>query len=91
MKKIVLLALTALMMAGCVKTKEDGEPIISDYYNQHSPDNPYRQVLDSCEYIRWNGSMAHKGNCHFCEQRDSIKWEKRRKELEELVVKLKEK
>lgn len=51
MKKIILLTLTALMMAGCMKTKDNGEPIISDYYNQHSVDNPYIQVLDSCEYI----------------------------------------
>ena len=81
-KKIILSALTTLMMVGCVKTKENGEPIVSDYYRQHSVENPYIQVLDSCEYICWNYRMAHKGNCRFCEQRDSIKWEKRRKELE---------
>ena len=84
MKKIIPLALTALMMVGCVKTKEDGEPIVSDYYNQHSVDNPYKIVLDSCEYISWNSRMAHKGNCRFCKER-------RRKELEELLIKLKEK
>jgi len=81
MKKIILLALTALMMVGCEKTKDNGEPIVSDYYNQHSVDNPYIQVLDSCEYICWNYRMAHKGNCRFCKERDSIKWEKRKKEL----------
>lgn len=27
----------------------------------------------------------------FCKERDSIKWEKRKKELEELIIKLKEK
>ena len=91
MKKIILLALTALMMVGCIEKKDNGEPIVSDYYNQHSIDNPYIQVLDSCEYICWNNRMAHKGNCRFCKERDSIKWEKRKKELEELVIKLKEK
>lgn len=88
MKKIILLALTALMVTGCMKTKENGEPILSDYYKQHSVDNPYLQVLDSCEYICWNYRMAHKGNCRFCKERDSIKWEKR---TNELVIKLKEK
>lgn len=83
MKKVILLALTALMMVGCMKTKENGEPILSDYYKQHSIDNPYIQVLDSCEYILWNSSMAHKGNCRFCKER-------RKKELEDLVYKLKE-
>lgn len=82
-KKIILLALTAFVMVGCMKRKDNGEPIVSDYYRQHSVDNPYLQVLDSCEYIRWNSAMAHKGNCRFCKER-------RQKELEELVIKLKE-
>ena len=84
MKKIILLALTSLVMVGCIKTKENGEPILSNYYNEHSVDNPYLQVLDSYEYICWNGRMAHKGNCRFCKER-------RQKELEELIIKLKEK
>lgn len=83
-KKNILLALTALMMVGCLKTKDNGEPIVSDYYKQHSVDNPYIQVLDSCEYICWHSIMTHKGNCRFCKER-------RQKELEELVIKLKEK
>ena len=61
------------------------------------------KVVDSCEYIiradrdgsghrgYGFGFMAHKGNCRFCKERDSIKWEKRKKELEELVIKLKKK
>lgn len=84
MKKIIILTLTVLMMVGCMKTKEDGEPILSDYYKEHSVENPYLQVLDSCEYFYWNERMAHKGNCRFCKER-------RQKELEELVIKLKEK
>lgn len=84
MKKIIFMALAALMMVGCMKTKEDGEPIVSDYYDQHSVDNPYLQVLDSCEYICWRSRMAHKGNCRFCEER-------KQKKLEELVEQLKEK
>jgi len=83
-KKLILLSFITLMMVGCMKTKDNGEPILSDYYREHSVDNPYLQVLDSCEYICWNGRMAHKGNCRFCKER-------RQKELEELVIKLKEK
>ena len=43
-------------------------------------------VYDSCEYVISNVTdrMAHKGNCRFCKER-------RQKELEELIIKLKEK
>lgn len=78
---LILLALTALMVVGCMKTKENGEPIL---YREYSLENPYIQVLDSCEYICWNSRMAHKGNCRFCKER-------RQKELKELVEQLKEK
>lgn len=84
MKKIILLALATLMLIGCVKTKENGEPILSNYYQEHSAYNPYLQVLDSCEYILWNSRMTHKGNCRFCKER-------REKELKELIEQLKEK
>lgn len=80
MKKLIL-ALTALMMVGCLSKRDsNGIP-----YNVH--------VIDSCEYIDGGHAygIGHKGNCRFCEERDSIKWEKRKKELEELVIKLKEK
>ena len=40
-----------------------------------------KHTLDSCEYYPTYG---HKGNCRFCKER-------RQKELEELVIKLKEK
>lgn len=85
MKKIILLALAALMMAGCnynsdsnIDTKTDGV-----VYGTI--------IIDSCEYIRGAHKLTHKGNCRFCEERDSIKWEKRKKELKELVEQLKEK
>lgn len=76
MKKIALLALTTLIMVGC---DNNGKPLGYTYIE-----------LDSCEYIGRLNQLAHKGNCRFCEKRDSIKWEKRRKELEELVFKLKD-
>lgn len=79
MKKIILLALTALMMVGCQEVNVEkvhvieGESIIN---------------IDSCEYIERNVYygivLVHKGNCRFCKER-------RQKELEELVIKLKDK
>ena len=75
MKKLVLLALTALMMVGC---KEETEHLKGFNIT----------VVDSCEYLiggrQGYGFFAHKGNCRFCKER-------RQKELEELVIKLKEK
>jgi len=77
MKKIILLALTALMMAGCRYTvtgrnvREASNPVIVVDKN----------TLDSCEYYPTYG---HKGSCRFCKGR-------RQKELKELVIKLKEK
>ena len=78
-KKIILLALTILMM-GC--------------YNQNDVANSVEEgdfgvcIYDSCEYLirtsNYRGYLAHKGNCRFCKER-------RQKELEELVIKLKEK
>lgn len=84
MKKLILLALTVLMMVGC------------EHYENPSKDYSSRfktVYIDSCEWLmsKYTCKIAHKGNCRFCEERDSIKWEKRKKELEELVIKLMEK
>jgi len=76
-KKLILLALTAFVMVGC---DNDGKPLGYTYLE-----------LDSCEYIAGLNQLAHKGKCRFCKERDSIKWEKRKKELEELIIRLKEK
>ena len=75
-KHIILLVFTALIMVGC---DNNGKPLGYTYLE-----------LDSCEYIAGYNQLAHKGNCHFCKERDSIKWEKRKGELEELIIKLKE-
>ena len=78
MKKLLLLALP-LMMVGCERVME------TDY---HTKEGFRVCIIDSCEYIHMsNGNGAyytHKGNCRFCKER-------RQKELEELVIKLKEK
>ena len=84
MKKIILLALAALMMVGCKSKKE---------YEITETKNGFDVIIvDSCEYLYKEipagyagyGFFAHKGNCRFCKER-------RQKELEELVIKLKEK
>jgi hypothetical protein len=84
-KKFILLALTALMV-GC-EYKNDAE---IEEQNRLNGFNII--VIDSCEYLKKRegsgylgyGFLAHKGNCRFCKER-------RQKELEELVIKLKEK
>lgn len=77
MKKIILLALTALIMVGC-RYRNTGTNVIT-------ASNPViivdENTLDSCEYYP---KCGHKGSCRFCKER-------RQKELEELVIKLKEK
>ena len=86
MKKIILLALTALMMVGC------------EHLNYAKIEEAKRLngfnivVIDSCEYLEKSdaigyqgyGYFAHKGNCRFCKER-------RQKELKELVEQIKEK
>jgi hypothetical protein len=78
-KKIILLALIALVMVGCDQQKfADG--ITKNDFGVC--------IYDSCEYLigahGYKGYFAHKGNCRFCKER-------RQKELEELIIKLKEK
>ena len=79
-KKIILLALTALVMAGCDTKQSDGtyEPYFYKTY-----------IIDSCEYVGYAAGsqgdyLAHKGNCKYCAER-------RKQELEDFAIKLKEK
>lgn len=79
MKKISLLALTALMMVGCAE--KSTQPI--ELHDMRT------YIVDSCEYvglcIGYNEDiLAHKGNCRFCAER-------RKQELKELVEQIKEK
>lgn len=86
MKKIILLALTTLMVAGCYQVKAGhGEQInlVGDYQVKTI-------VYQGCEYVVMESYfykrsvITHKGNCRFCAER-------RKKELKELVEQLKEK
>ena len=78
MKKIALLALTALIMVGCNSMKKE--------YNR-SYENDYETIyIDGCEYIRekfyyHDAPLTHKGNCKFCAER-------RKKELDSLTIKI---
>lgn len=79
MKKMVLLALAAVIMAGC-----DGRNVSSV-----TTDDAKIVIIDSCEYIKNQTHnflyvYTHKGNCRFCKER-------REKELKEVVELLKEK
>ena len=99
MKKLLLLTLTALMMVGCDGTQRntDGSIVLDTYWKEHSIENPYIEVVDSCEYIVNEEKYAfaytesayktytHKGNCKYCEYRDSIKWEKRKREIKNIL------
>lgn len=86
MKKIILLALTALMMAGCYQAKanHDKQADLVDGYEIKTI------VYQGCEYVvmsnhyQLRSVITHKGNCKYCKER-------REKEMEELVEQLKEK
>ena len=67
MKKLVLLALSVMIMTGCDKSisSVDGYDIV---------------IVDSCEYIRnYTASgkiLVHKGNCKYCQERmRQMMWE----------------
>ena len=84
MKKIILLALTTLMMVGCYQAE-------AYYKNNIELVGGYRlETIEhqSCEYVvmqskrTQQGTMNHKDNCRFCKER-------RQKELKELVEQLK--
>ena len=68
MKKLLLLALLAMIMVGCDKKMPDGTYRTDGY--------SYRTyIIDSCEYFGvldcGNGNfLTHKGNCRFCAERN---------------------
>ena len=78
MKKIILLALTTLMVMGCKNSVEED--------TKDCEENYHVIILDSCEYYSsaFRYDLTHKGNCRFCAER-------RKQELKELVEQLKEK
>lgn len=84
MKKIIIVALTALMVVGC-DCRTDAQIEEAKRLNGFNI-----VVIDSCEYLEKSdasgyngyGYFAHKGNCRFCKER-------KKQELKELVEQLK--
>lgn len=74
-KKIILLALVAVIMTGCDINPDGSANIRREDYGLFR--------IDSCEYISTQRGFSHKGNCKFCAER-------RKQELEQLVKELKE-
>ena len=81
MKKLILLFALVFVMCWCVQKEEDG----SLKLNTGLLNESHVVIIDSCEYISYNGGygLAHKGNCKFCAER-------KMKEQEELIRKIKE-
>lgn len=91
MKKLILFTLLAIIMAGC------SEPSTQQSQQEVVKKMPKYEIviIDSCEYIvcysiggtqtimQTKPIYIHKGNCSFCAER-------RRKEQEELIRKIKE-
>lgn len=65
MKKLIVLALTAIMMVGCTN-QEDVAACVKE--------GDFATIeYDSCEYLlrisHYHGYLAHKGNCKYCQKR----------------------
>ena len=67
MKKLLFLCL--LLLTACADTNPDGS-IIVHKGSTSGMMQPFEIVMDSCEYIRYNKGIAHKGNCKFCTKRE---------------------
>ena len=86
MKKIMLSALTTLMMVGCYQVKDNHDKQIDlvDGYEIQTI------VYQGCEYVvmdvpfQLRAVITHKCNCKYCKER-------REKELKELIEQIKEK
>lgn len=63
MKKLILLALTIIMMVECDYQNSDGS------YNTSKSLYLETIVIDSCEYVGGYYRLAHKGNCKYCQER----------------------
>ena len=80
MKKLILLFAFAFMMCGCKQPTNNIEAPVGG----STLTTAFQTIMiDSCEYIVGASKMAHKGNCKYCNER-------RKKEREELIRKLKE-
>lgn len=95
MKKLILLLALAFVMCGCSTDTIKTDTEQSRPNDENRTISPKIVVIDSCEYIEcysvggtrtmvWREPVyIHKGNCKFCAER-------RMKEQEELICKIKE-
>ena len=95
MKKLILLLALAFVMCGCLTDTIKTDTEQSRPNDENRTISPKIVVIDSCEYIvcySVGGTQfitlhepvyIHKGNCKFCAER-------RKKELEGLISKIKE-
>jgi hypothetical protein len=75
MKNLLGLIVIILALVGCTKRDTNGALLLKDRVpgDNELRDNPYVEVIDSCEYIVWGiYLMAHKGNCKFCAARRDV-------------------
>lgn len=78
--KILSLLALAFMMCGCKQSTNNIEASVGG----STLTTAFQTIMiDSCEYIVGAPKMAHKGNCKYCAER-------RKKEREELIRKIKE-
>ena len=86
MKKLVLLVLIAVMMAGCNNNTDDEYTAPYAHGGLESyvvGAQMYTVIIDSCEYVGTRFQLAHKGNCKFCIERKKQKLREMIKELKE--------
>ena len=58
------------ILGACVQKNADGSiPLDKTTGSKYSLDRFCLIVIDSCEYIASDYSLAHKGNCKFCAER----------------------
>ena len=75
MKKLLGIIIIALILVGCTERDTGGSLLLRERVSGDNvlTDNPYVEVIDSCEYIVWGVyRMAHKGNCKFCAARRDV-------------------
>ena len=76
MKKL-LIALSVILtttLAGCITNPDAILPV----EGLQETSKCQVVIIDSCEYLRWDYGLSHKGNCKYCAER-------RRKEYEALM------
>ena len=88
MKKLILLALVAAIMAGKKEKNEDGS-IHAPQYDSGGVSSVYTMTIDSCEYVYGTYKLAHKGNCKFCAERREQELKELKNFIRELIRELK--